>query len=70
MAHFTPKTLLGGSTSDRETIGQLYAAQIASAITARNPQENRTLVVGLGLSKFEANRQVFYDTIDLVMASL
>lgn len=70
MAHLTPRTLLGGSTSDRETIGQLYATQIASAVTARNPQENRTVIVGLGLSKLEANRQAFYDTIDLVMACL
>ncbi|MCJ1462514.1 hypothetical protein MMC07_001116 [Pseudocyphellaria aurata] len=70
MPHLTPKTLLGGSTSERETIGQLYATHIASAIATKNPQENRTILIGLGLSKAEANRQVFYDTIDLVMASL
>lgn len=70
MPHFTPKTLLGGSTSERETVGQLYATQIASAITMKNPLENRTILIGLGLSKFEANRQAFFDTIDLVMASL
>lgn len=70
MPHFTPKTLLGGSTSERETVGQLYATQIATAITMKNPQENRTILIGLGLSKFEANRQAFYDTMDLVMASL
>ncbi|KAL2055182.1 hypothetical protein ABVK25_004520 [Lepraria finkii] len=38
MAHLTPKTLLGGSTSGRETVGQLYATQIASAIIMRNPE--------------------------------
>lgn len=70
MAHLSPKTLLGGSTSERETIGQLYATQIASAITSKNPQENRTAVVGLGLNKLEANRQTFYDVIDLVMTCL
>lgn len=70
MPHFTPKTLLGSSTSERETVGQLYATQIASAITMKNPLENRTILIGLGLSKFEANRQAFFDTIELVMASL
>jgi proteasome assembly chaperone 3 len=66
MAHLTPKTLLGGSTPERETVGQLYATQIASTIATKNSQENRTLVFGLGLSKFEANRESFYDILDLV----
>ncbi|KAL8895555.1 MAG: hypothetical protein Q9207_008123 [Kuettlingeria erythrocarpa] len=66
MTHLTPKTLLGGSNQERETIGQLYAAQIASIIAAKNPHEKRTVVIGLGLSKFEASREVFYDTVDLV----
>lgn len=70
MAHLSPKTLLGGSTSERETVGQLYATQIASAIVTRNPEEKRTVLVGLGLSKFEARREVFYDTVDLVMKCL
>jgi len=66
MAHLTPKTLLGGSTSARETIGQLYASQIASAILARNPEEKRTVLVGLGFQKVETHRQKFYDVIELV----
>ena len=70
MAHLSPKTLLGGSTSERETVGQLYATQVASAIVARNPEEKRTVLVGLGLSKFEARREVFYDTVDLLMRCL
>lgn len=70
MAHLSPKTVLGGSASERETVGQLYATQIASAIIARNPDEKRTVLVGLGLSKFEARREVFYDTVDLVMRCL
>ena len=70
MPQLTPKPLLGASTSERETVGQLYATQIASALFTTNPQENRTLLIGLGLSKYEANRQAYYDTIDLVMASL
>lgn len=70
MTHLTPKTLLGGSTSDRETMGQLYATQIASAIVTRNPEEKRTVLIGLGLSKMVANREAFYDTVDLVLKCL
>ncbi|MCJ1455372.1 hypothetical protein MMC28_005727 [Mycoblastus sanguinarius] len=70
MAHLTPKTLLGGSTSERETVGQLYATQIASIIITKKPEEKRTILIGLGLSKFEANREAFYDTIDVVMKCL
>lgn len=70
MPHLTPKTLLGGSTVERETTGQLYATQIASAIATRNPQEKRTVLIGLGLSNVEANREVFYDTMDLVLSCL
>ena len=51
-------------------MGQLYATQIASAIVTRNPDEKRTVLVGLGLSKFEARRESFYDTLDLVMKCL
>jgi len=70
MAHLSPKTLLGGSTSERETMGQLYAAQIASAILTRNPGEKRTVLIGLGLSNLEAKQQVFYDVIDLILRCL
>lgn len=70
MTHLTPKTLLGGSNTERETLGQLYATQIATIIATKNPQENRTVIVGLGLSKSEASREAFYDTIDLVKKCL
>ena len=66
MPHLTPKTLLGGSTPERETMGQLYATQIASAITTKNPQESRTVVVGLGLSNAKASREAFFDLLELV----
>ena len=70
MAHLSPKTLLGGSTPERETMGQLYATQIATAIITRNPEEKRTVLLGLGLSKSEARREVFYDIVDLVVKCL
>ncbi|KAL8872748.1 MAG: hypothetical protein Q9174_001670 [Haloplaca sp. 1 TL-2023] len=70
MTHLTPKTLLGASNSERETIGQLYAAQIASSIANRNPDERRTVLVGLGLRKVEASREDFFDVVDLVKECL
>ena len=70
MSHLTPRTLLGGSTSTRETVGQLYATQIASVIATKDPQEKRTIVLGLGLGQVEASRTMFYDTIELVLKCL
>ena len=66
-SHFTPKSILGAGTSEREMMGQLYASQIASAIATKNPAETRLLVVGLGLKKTEADRDVFFAIIDLVL---
>lgn len=67
---FTPRSLLGAGSSDREMLGHLYASQIANAITTKNPDEHRTLVLGLGLGKdaaVEMDRDVFFKVIDLVL---
>jgi len=40
---------LGSSSDPRGEIAQLYAVQIASLIVKQNPQECRTLLVGVGL---------------------
>lgn len=51
-------------------LGHLYASQIADAITKKNPDEHRTLVLGLGLGKnaaAEINRDVFFKVVDLVL---
>ncbi|KAL9582325.1 MAG: hypothetical protein Q9212_003359 [Teloschistes hypoglaucus] len=70
MSHLTPRTLLGASNSKREIIGQLFAAQIASFVAHEKPDEKRTVVVGLGLDKGDANRENFYDVLDLVRKCL
>ena len=70
MSHLTASTLLGGSTPERETIGQLYAVQIASTVALKNPTEERPLVIGLGLSKVDTSRERFFDIIDLVTQCL
>ncbi|KAK8035052.1 hypothetical protein PG993_010047 [Apiospora rasikravindrae] len=70
LAHLTPRTLLGGGGEERESSGQLYAAQIASHIARRNPEEGRTLLVGLGLQKPTPNRESFFDLIELIQKIL
>lgn len=70
---FTPRSLLGAGNAEREMMGHLYASQIANAITTKNPNENRTLVLGLGLGKdaaVEMDRDVFSMVIDLVLQCL
>src|SRR6266536_2588580 len=57
LGHLTPKTLLGAGGEQRETIGHLYASQIASIIATRNPEETRTVLVGLGLQKVDMERE-------------
>lgn len=69
--HLTPKTLLGGGGEDRETLGQLYAAQIASHLVLRNPDDRRTLLLGLGMRKFNSeSREGFFDIMELVLGAL
>ncbi|PGH31286.1 proteasome assembly chaperone 3 [[Emmonsia] crescens] len=63
----TATSVLGARGSERETIGQLYACQIATVIATKNPNEKRLLVVGLGLEQPEIDRDVFFGVIDLVL---
>jgi proteasome assembly chaperone 3 len=66
LAHLTPRTLLGAGGEQRETLGHLYASQIASAIAIRNPEETRTVLVGFGLHKVDLQREAFFDLMELV----
>lgn len=68
--HLTPKTLLGGGTEDRETLGHLYAAQIASLLAMRSPEDKRTLVLGLGFQKIDTQREAFFDVLELLQKVL
>ncbi|CCC10073.1 hypothetical protein SMACR_02652 [Sordaria macrospora] len=69
--HLTATTLLGGGNEDRETMGQLYASQIASLLTLRNPNEQRSLLLGLGLEKVDTTTSdSFYDVVELVQQVL
>ncbi|KAK0383555.1 hypothetical protein NLU13_9466 [Sarocladium strictum] len=68
--HLTPRTIFGGGGEARETIGQLYAAQLASHISLRSPEDRRTLVVGLGLKTVSTERTAFFDLLELAQKVL
>ncbi|GAD91504.1 hypothetical protein AOR_1_208114 [Paecilomyces variotii No. 5] len=67
MASLTATSILGGHAAGHDTVGQLYARQIASAIAMKSPNEKRLLVVGLGLDSAEPDRDVFFAIVDLVL---
>ncbi|KAK4159358.1 hypothetical protein QBC43DRAFT_247613 [Cladorrhinum sp. PSN259] len=69
-AHLTPATLLGGGNEDRETLGHLYASQIASNLALRDPNDKRGLLLGLGLEKLEGGGEAFFDLLELVLQVL
>ncbi|KXL50320.1 hypothetical protein M433DRAFT_432758 [Acidomyces richmondensis BFW] len=48
----TATTLLGGTKREEEVVGQTLATVIASAILAKQPREERALVLGLGVEGF------------------
>lgn len=64
--HLTPKTLLGAGGENRDTLGHLLAAQVASQLTLRNPEDRRTLLLGLGLLNVEFPREAYFDVVELV----
>ncbi len=65
-SHLTPTTLLGGASEERATLGRLFAAQVASSLARRDPEDRRTLVVGMGLRGSDAGRETFFDFMELV----
>ncbi|OAX82029.1 hypothetical protein ACJ72_03626 [Emergomyces africanus] len=67
LPNLTATSVLGARGSQRETVGQLYACQIATAIATKNPNEKRLLVVGLGFEQPELDRDIFFGVIDLVL---
>lgn len=69
-SRFAPRTLLGAGNSDRETMGHLFASQIAQAIITKNPEESRPLLLGLGLGKVDTERDAYLQIIDLVLQVL
>lgn len=50
MTHLTATTVLGGTRRDDEVVGQTLATTVGSALLMKRPQEERMLVLGLGLN--------------------
>ena len=63
--HLNPTTLLGAGGGEREATGHLYATQMASYITMKNPDDRRVLVLGLGLEDSEPGKEAFFDILEL-----
>ena len=70
MPHLTATTVMGGTVPERDTVRQLLATQIASAITTRNSEESRLVVVGLGLEKADLGSEEFMDLVDAALSCL
>ncbi|KAJ5166402.1 uncharacterized protein N7482_005183 [Penicillium canariense] len=67
LSGLTATSILGGHAAGQDTIGQLFARQIATAIATKSPAEKRLLVVGLGLGTAASDRDSFFAIIDLVL---
>lgn len=61
---------MGGGGEQRETLGHLYATQIASTIATMNPEETRMIMVGFGLDKVDMARETFFDLLELLQKIL
>ncbi|KAF2491798.1 hypothetical protein BU16DRAFT_468278 [Lophium mytilinum] len=72
LSHLTATTVLGGTVPVLDTMGQLLATQIASAIATRDAGERRMVVVGLGLDKgmVDRGREGFVEVVGLVLGVL
>ncbi|OOQ82073.1 hypothetical protein PEBR_41488 [Penicillium brasilianum] len=67
LSTLTATSILGGHGPGQDTVGQLLARQIATAIATKSPAEKRLLVVGLGLRTTASDRDSFFSIIDLVL---
>ncbi|KAJ5368219.1 uncharacterized protein N7496_007979 [Penicillium cataractarum] len=67
LSTLTATSILGGHSPGQDTVGQLLARQIATAIATKSPAEKRLLVVGLGLRTAASDRDSFFAIIDLVL---
>lgn len=67
----TATTVLGGTKREEEVVGQTLATTIASAVLMKRPNEERLLVVGLGLvDAGSMGRQGFEEVVGLVLDCL
>jgi proteasome assembly chaperone 3 len=69
-AHLTATTVFGGTRGEFEVLGQTLATTVATALLMRNPDEQRTVVVGLGLERADQGKQAFDELVGLCLECL
>lgn len=67
LSGLTATSILGGHAPGQDTVGQLIARQIATAVAVKSPAEKRLLVLGLGLGNPEVDRDSFFAINDLIL---
>ena len=66
-SHLTATTILGGTKPEFEVLGQTLATTVASAILMRQPEEQRMLVLGVGLDNADMGTDGFEGMIGLCL---
>lgn len=66
-SHLTATTVLGGTKPEYEILGQTLATTIASAILMRRPDEQRMLVLAIGLENADLARDGFEALVGLCL---
>ncbi|KAI5282227.1 hypothetical protein KEM54_002886 [Ascosphaera aggregata] len=70
LPQLTATTMLGARGTEREVLGQLLASQLGSAIIMKTPNEKRSLILGFGLERIEADPVKVTAVIDLALRCL
>ncbi|KAG5438722.1 hypothetical protein PCANB_002442 [Pneumocystis canis] len=70
LLYLSPKFLLGTSHLPYSDLARMYASQIATKIVRNSPQEQRTVLVGLGLDwkqPMDAQRHLYSQIMEMLV---
>lgn len=70
MTHLTPTTMIGPRGTDRETLSHGVVTQIATRLILQNPDDRRSVVLGIGLAPGTLDREQYFDLLDLAYGVL
>jgi proteasome assembly chaperone 3 len=71
MTHLTATTVLGGTRGNDEVVGQTLATTVGSALLMKRSQEERMLVLGLGINDMgEMGKSEFDAVVGLILECL
>lgn len=68
--HLTATTVFGGTKPEFDTLGQTLATTVASAVVVQTPDEQRMVVLGLGLDSASLGRDGFEALVGLCLECL